>query len=400
VTPVGLRQRRVALAVCGGISAYKAVEVLRLLTEAGAQVRVLMTPEAQRFVQPLTFEALSDHPVASDWLDPGRGGEAHIQLSEWAEVIVVAPATANTIAKLAQGLADDVVSATVLASRSALILCPAMNDLMLAHPKTEEHLRSLMQRGVHVVAPATGRLASGKVGAGRLAAPERIVAAIEAVLQGSRALLGWRVVVTAGGTREAIDPVRFVSNFSSGKMGLALAQVAEARGADVTLITTVPMDVDGIREIQVRSAEEMLTALREEAPRVDAIVMAAAVADYRPAEVAAGKLKRGSGPLDLKLVPNVDILAAVARRPGSLRIGFAAETEDLQERAREKLRAKDLDLIVANRVGIDGQGIGSDFNAVTILGSEGVVAEVPRLPKWEVAERIWDAIYAARAARR
>ena len=395
-----LRERRVALGVCGGIAAYKAIDVLRLLTEAGAQVRVLMTPEAQHFLRPLTFEALSDHPVLSDWLEPGVGGEAHIRLSEWAELLLIAPATANTIAKLALGVADDIVSGTALATRAPLLLAPAMNDLMLSHPRTEEHLDALRKRGARVVAPAAGRLASGKVGMGRLAAAERIVAAVDAVLRRRRPLDGWRVVITAGGTREALDPVRFLSNFSSGKMGRALAQVAEARGAHVSLITTVPTELEGITEIPVSSAEEMLTALQREAREADAVVMAAAVADYRAAEIAPAKIKRRPEPLALGLVPNVDILAALEAGPATLRIGFAAETEDLLDRARDKLRAKGLDLIVANPVGVDGQGLGSDFNAVTILDAQGVIAEIPRQTKWEVAQRIWDAVEAVRAARR
>jgi phosphopantothenoylcysteine decarboxylase / phosphopantothenate---cysteine ligase len=400
MTGVVLRDRRVALAVCGGIAAYKAIEVLRLLTEAGAEVRVLMTPEAPHFIGPLTFEALSGHPVASDWLAPGPGGEAHIRLSEWAEVLAVVPATANTIAKLALGLADDIVSGTALATRAPILLAPAMNDRMLEHPDTEAHLRALRERGAQVVAPATGRLASGKAGTGRLAAPERIVAAIEATLTRHRTLHGWRVVVTAGGTREALDPVRFVSNFSSGKMGRALAQVAQARGAAVTLITTMPTGLEGLVEIPVTSALEMLAALQRRAPEADVLVMAAAVADYRAAEVKPAKLKRRNEPLNLSLVPNVDILAALEPRPGSLRVGFAAETEDLVGRARDKLQRKRLDLIVANPVGVDGQGLGSDFNAVTILGAEGMIAEIPRRSKWEVAQGIWDAVEHARAGRR
>jgi phosphopantothenoylcysteine decarboxylase/phosphopantothenate--cysteine ligase len=395
-----LQDRRVALGVCGGIAAYKAIDVLRILTEAGAQVRVLMTPEAQRFIQPLTFEALSDHPVASDWLRPGSGGEAHIRLSEWAEILLVVPATANTIARLALGLADEIVTGTALATRAPLLLAPAMNDVMLAHPKTEEHLRTLESRGVAVVPPASGRLASGKVGMGRLAAPERIVARTEALLLGRRDLEGWRVVVTSGGTREAIDPVRYLGNFSSGKMGRALAQVAEARGAQVTLITTAPAGLEGVREVGVGSAKEMLAALQEASPDADAVLMAAAVADYRVEEVASAKIKRHQGRLELGLVATEDLLAGLSLRSGALKVGFAAETEDLLERAREKLRAKRLDLIVANPVGVDGQGMGSDFNAATILDRQRVVAEIPRLPKWRVAHRIWDAVEAARAAGR
>lgn len=399
MNPGALQGRRVAFGVSGGIAAYKALECVRLLTESEAEVRVIMTPEATRFVGPLSFESLSDHPVAADWLDPRGSGETHIQLSEWAEVLVIAPATANTIAKLALGLADEVLSGTALASRVPLVVCPAMNDRMFTHPQTEQHLATLRRRGAVVVEPAVGRLASGKSGVGRLASPERIVAAIGAVLTGRRNLEGLRVVVTSGGTREPLDPVRYVGNFSSGKMGRALADVAAARGAKVSLITTIAGASEEINEIGVTTAQEMLDAVRRESASADILVMAAAVADYRPAEVAPSKIRRTPKPLDLRLQPNVDILAAVGRRSGLFRVGFAAETSDVEAQAREKLKARELDLIVANKVGVDGQGLGSDFNAVTILSANGMVGEVPRLTKWEVAERVWDAIHEARSSR-
>jgi len=394
-----LEGRRVVIGVSGGIAAYKAIECLRLLTEAGADVRVMMTPEATRFITPLTLEALSDHPVAADWLTSPSQGESHIKLAEWAEVIAVVPATANMLAKLALGVSDEIVSGTVLASRAPLVVAPAMNDLMFTHPQTQAHLETLRSRWAVVVDPATGRLASGKSGIGRLAAPERVAAVIEAVLTQRRNLDGLRVVVSAGGTREAVDPVRYVGNFSSGKMGRALAEVAAARGAQVTLVTTVPSGAEGIRETAVSSANEMLAALERASAGADVLVMAAAVADYAPAEPVAAKLRRVERPFDLHLSPTVDILKSLGRRPGLFRVGFAAETEDPRPQAREKLVAKELDLIVANQVGVDGQGLGSDFNAVTIIGWNGVVAEVPRLPKWDVAGRIWDAIELARNPR-
>jgi phosphopantothenoylcysteine decarboxylase/phosphopantothenate--cysteine ligase len=387
-----LQGRRIALGVCGGIAAYKAIECIRLLTEAGAEVRVLMTPEAGQFVTPLTLEALSYHPVAADWLTPQGGGEPHIKLAEWAEVIAVVPATANTIAKLALGLADEIVSGTVLASRAPLVLAPAMNDVMLTRQQTQDHLDALRARRAVIVDPASGRLASGKSGVGRLASAERIVAVIEAVLADRRNLEGLRVVVSAGGTREAVDPIRYVGNFSSGKMGRALAEVAAARGAQVTLITTVPSNPEGIVEVSVGSATEMLKALEKACVDADVLVMAAAVADYAPEQVAASKLKRTDRPMELRLRPNVDILKTLGPRPGLFRVGFAAETEDLRTQAQQKLNAKQLDMIVANQVGVDGQGLASDFNAVTIVTPSGVAAEVPRLPKVEVAGRIWDAI--------
>jgi phosphopantothenoylcysteine decarboxylase/phosphopantothenate--cysteine ligase len=391
-----LEGRRVVLGISGGIAAYKAIEVIRLLTEAGAEVRAMLTPEATRFVTPLTIEALTYHPVATDWLTPQGGGEPHISLAEWGELIAIVPATANTIARLALGLADEIVSGTVLASRAPLLVAPAMNDLMLTHRNTQDHLGTLKSRHAVIVEPATGRLASGKSGAGRLAAPERIVASIEAVLTGRHTLGGLRVVVSAGGTREAIDPVRYVGNFSSGKMGRALAETAAARGAEVTLVTTVPASVEGVKELPVENAREMLAALQKACAGADVLVMAAAVADYAPETAAAGKLRRTDQPMDLRLRPNVDILKSLGSRRGLFRVGFAAETDDLHGQARQKLAEKALDLIVANQVGADGQGLGSDFNAVTIMGPSGVVAEVPRLPKWEVAGRIWDAIDACR----
>ncbi len=391
-----LQGRRVVVGISGGIAGYKAIEVIRLLTDAGAQVRVMMTPEATRFVTPLTLEALSNHPVAADWLNAQGAGESHIALAEWGELIAIVPATANSLAKLALGIADEIVSGTVLASRAPLLVAPAMNDLMYTHLKTQDHLKALRARRTVVVEPGTGRLASGKSGVGRLAAPERIVAAIEAVLADRRNLEGLRVVVSAGGTREPVDPVRYVGNFSSGKMGRALAETAAARGADVTLVTTVPTNPEGITEVAVTSAAEMLTALKTACAGADVLVMAAAVADYAPDKVAASKLRRTDQPIDLRLRPNVDVLKSLGPRRGLFRVGFAAETEDLRAQAQQKLAQKHLDLMVANQIGVDGQGLASDFNAVTIVSPSGVVAEVPRLPKWEVAGRIWDAIDAAR----
>ncbi|TMD03968.1 MAG: bifunctional phosphopantothenoylcysteine decarboxylase/phosphopantothenate--cysteine ligase CoaBC [Chloroflexi bacterium] len=393
-----LEGRHVALGITGGIAAFKAIECLRLLTEEGADVRVLMTPEATRFIAPLTFEALSGHPVASDWLADGRGGEAHIDLAGWAEVLVIVPATANTLAKLALGIADDVLTGTALATRAPLVVAPAMHDLMLSHPQTEAHLETLKEGGVYIVSPVVGRLASGRVAQGRLAAPERVVAVIRAVLSGAYNLEGCRVVITAGGTREPIDPVRFIGNASSGRMGRALATVAASRGAEVTLVTTMPADLEGITEVPVQTAAEMLAALQEATARAHILVMAAAVSDYRVEDPAPSKLKRAQGGRELRLTPNVDVLDSVGPRSGLFRVGFALETERLVENAKAKLAEHGLDLIVANQVRA-GVGIGSEDNAVTILGPSGVVDEVPRAPKGEVAERIWDAITATRGRR-
>jgi phosphopantothenoylcysteine decarboxylase/phosphopantothenate--cysteine ligase len=390
--------RRVALGVTGGIAAFKAVECLRLLTEAGADVRVLMTPEATKFIGPLTFEALSGHPVVSDWLAEGRGGETHIELASWAELLAIIPATANTLAKLALGIADDVVTGTALATRAPLLVAPAMHDLMLSHPQTEAHLETLKEGGVYIVPPVVGRLASGRVAAGRLAAPERVVAVIRAVLNGVHNLEGCRVVVTAGGTREPIDPVRFIGNASSGRMGRALAEVAESRGAEVTLVTTMPTGLEAITEMPVQTAAQMLEALKEATAKAHILVMAAAVGDYRVEDPATGKLKRQAGPRELRLQPGVDVLGSLGARSGLFRVGFALETERLIENAKAKRARHGLDLMVANQVST-GTGIGTEDNAVTILGPNGVVDEVPRMPKWDVAERIWDAISAARSHR-
>ena len=392
-----LQGRRVGLGVSGGIAAYKAIECLRLLTEAGAEVRVIMTPEATRFIAPLTFEALSYHPVASDWLEARGAGEPHIELSSWLEVLAVVPATANTIAKLATGISDEVLSGTALASRAPLVLAPAMHDRMFTSEVVQAHLRTLESRGAIVVMPGSGRLASGESGLGRLAAPQRVVAAIRAAIHRRHGnLRGTRVLISAGGTREAIDPVRYVGNFSSGKMGRALAEVAAARGADVTLVTSVPSNLEGVTEVAVTSAKEMLNALQTAVADAQILVMAAAVADYVPESVSGSKIHRSAEPLTLRLQPNVDILQQIPARKGLFRVGFAAETEELAERARAKLESKGLDMIVANQVGSPDQGLGSDFNAVSIFSRAGESIDVARASKLEVAERIWDAIDAAR----
>jgi phosphopantothenoylcysteine decarboxylase/phosphopantothenate--cysteine ligase len=274
-----------------------------------------------------------------------------------------------------------------------------MNDAMLEHRETEEHLKQLEQRGCTVVAPVVGRLASGKVARGRLAAPERIVAVVDAVVSRRRNLQGIRVVVSAGGTREPIDPVRYLGNYSSGKMGRALAEVASARGAEVTLVTTVSEEMEGIDVVHVSTAEEMLAALKRVSGAADVLVMAAAVADFKPATVASAKIHRNAALKSVELQPTSDVLGGLGGRPGLFRVAFAAETEDLAQRAAEKLKSKGTDLLVANLIGKDGQGLGSDYNAALVLGPNGPVDDIPRLPKEEVAKRIWDAIVSGRASR-
>jgi len=385
--------RRIVLAVTGGIAALKAGELTTTLLKAGAEVRVMMTPEATRFITPLTMQALSQHPVHCDLLDVGQQPEIHIDLSEWAEVICVAPATANTLAKLAGGLADEVVSATVLASRAPLVLAPAMNDVMWEHPATRANLAALAERGAIVVSPGHGRLASGKVGWGRLAEPDQIVAALARAL-GPRDFHGWHVVVTGGGTREPIDPVRYVGNYSSGKMGAALAEVAADRGARVTLVTTMPVPPLEGTVMPVETAAEMLEALQRVAAEADALIMAAAVADFAPERRASQKIKRGRGTLPLTLAPTIDVLAGIrpALKPGCLVVGFAAETEDLLDSAERKLRAKELDAIVANDVSVAGIGLGSDDNAVTLLVPGRRPEVLTKRPKRAIAERILDLV--------
>ena len=390
-----LAGRRVAVYVAGSIAAYKAGEVVTQLRRRGAEVRVAMTAGAQRFVTPLTMHSLSGHPVAtSQWDAAGaEHGMEHLSLSAWCEVQVCVAATADLIARLALGLADDAVTTTALACPVPLLLAPAMETAMWEHAATQANVETLRRRGVAVVGPTSGRLASGREGAGRMVEPAEIVAAVEQALAPQAR---WRVVITSGGTREPIDPVRFVGNRSSGKMGLALAEEALRRGARVTLVTAAPPPPPrpNLDVVRVETAEDMLAAVRAAVSDADVLIMAAAVADYRPAEVAPRKLKKQDASLALSLVPTVDILRALReRRPDGLRVvGFAAETDDLLDNARRKLDEKGLDLIVANDVSGSDTGMGADDNAVTVIGRDGVVAEVARAPKPVVAGAILDAV--------
>ncbi len=391
--------RRVLVGVCGGIAAYKVAELVGQLVQAGAEVRVAMTPEATRFISPLTFEALSGNPVASDLFGPQRaqatsGGEAHIALSDWPEVIVLAPATANVLAKLAAGLADEIVSTTVLASTAPLVLAPAMHSRMWEAPATTANVATLAGRGVAFAGPVEGRLASGEVGIGRLADNEQVLRAIRDALPGGRDMAGLTVVVTAGGTREPLDPVRFIGNHSSGLMGHSLAALAEARGARVVLVTTTGMPVaPSVERVRVETAEEMADAVRGHIGGADMLVMAAAVADFRPTSRAGTKLSKTEMPDALDLERTTDILAAIEPEQAGRRlvkIGFAAETHDVVAHAQEKLMAKGLDLIVANDVSNPEIGMGSPDNAVTLITRRGR-EEVAQAPKEEVADRILDA---------
>jgi phosphopantothenoylcysteine decarboxylase / phosphopantothenate---cysteine ligase len=395
-----LNGRRVLLCVGGGIAAYKAGEVARLCGKAGAEVRVALTPAAQRFVTALTFQALTGRPASTDLFDAQQELAAgHISLADWAELAVVAPATADLLARLRIGAADDVVTATLLAvAPSRWLLAPAMNERMWASPATAENLRVLQERGAGVVGPAVGEMAErSHVGPGRMSEPAEIVEAAARALA-PRDLAGVRVLVTAGPTREALDPVRFLSNPSTGRMGFALAEAARDRGAEVTLIagpTEVPPPA-GVRCLRVVSAQDLNQAVNDSLDGARVVVMAAAVADHRPASIARQKVKKKDGAETLQLVRTPDILeglgaryANAAQRP--LLVGFAAETERVEEQAREKLQRKNLDLIVANDVSSQGAGFAADTNRVVLLDRDGGRAELSGT-KVAVAHAIWDRV--------
>ena len=395
---------RVVLGVSGGIAAYKAVEVCRRMVDAGAHVVPVLTADAQRFVGRVTFSALASEPARTSLWDDGADPIPHTRLGQAADVIVVAPATAHLLGRYAAGLADDLLTATLLATRAPVVVCPAMHTEMWEHAAVQANLATLAARGVRVVPPADGRLAGGDVGAGRLAEPEDIVAAVEAALAGApsaagsggpdRSLAGLRVLVTAGGTREAIDPVRFIGNRSSGKQGHAVAAEAARRGAAVTLVTTTALPGPvGAEVVRVESAEEMEAAVRGAAPGADIVVMAAAVADFRPKVAADQKIKKEAGPPEVVLEPTPDILAGLAgsRRAGQVLVGFAAETMDVIAHASDKVRRKGVDLIVANDVSAPGVGFEHDTNAVTIVGPDGPVTETGLTTKDRVAAAVLDA---------
>jgi phosphopantothenoylcysteine decarboxylase / phosphopantothenate---cysteine ligase len=387
----------VVLGVSGGIAAYKAVEVCRRMVDAGAHVVPVLTEDAQRFVGRVTFSALASEPARTSLWDDGADPIPHTRLGQGADVIVVAPATAHLLGRYAAGLADDLLTATLLATRAPVVVCPAMHTEMWEHPAVQANLATLASRRVRVVPPADGRLAGGDVGAGRLAEPDDIVAAVEAVLAGGRSLAGVRVLVTAGGTREAIDPVRFIGNRSSGKQGHAVAAEAARRGANVTLVTTTGLPAPpGAEVVRVESAEEMEAAVRGAAPDADIVVMAAAVADFRPKVAADQKMKKDAGPPELVLEPTPDILAGLAGRRGrgQVLVGFAAETSDVVAHARDKVIRKGVDLIVANDVSAPGVGFEHDTNAVTIIGRDGPVAETGLTTKDRVAAAVLDAAVA------
>jgi phosphopantothenoylcysteine decarboxylase / phosphopantothenate---cysteine ligase len=388
-----LKSKHIILGVSGGIAAYKVADLASKLVQAGALVDVIMTAGAQRFVTPLTFQALTRRPVRTDifadWLGEDTG---HVGLAHSADLVVVAPATAHTIARLSLGLSDDLLCAVYLSTRAPVLIVPAMETGMYLHPATQEHLETLKRRGAVVMQPAEGHLASGATGVGRLPEAPEIMAAIQRLLGLNGPLAGRRVVVTAGGTQEPVDPVRYVGNRSSGRMGYAIAEAAYYAGADVTLISA-PVSIappPGIDLVQIHSAREMESAVLQAVAGADALVMAAAVADYAPREVSGQKIKKTGENLDISLARNPDILGNLAEMdlPHRLvRIGFAAETQDLVDNAREKLKKKKLDIIVANDA---VASIGAESSALTLINKDGTIEQLPPLPKEKSAQVIVD----------
>ena len=389
-----LAGQRIVLAVSGSVACYKAAEIASRLVQAEAEVEVALTEAATRFIAPLTFRSLTGREPYTDMFRAhGEDGEAHVELARRADLMLIAPATATTMARLAHGLADDFVALTALATRAPLLLAPAMDAQMWEHEATRENLLTLEQRGVQFLGPVSGRLASGRVGAGRMVEPAAVVEMVKARLGQERGdLRGVRVVVTAGGTREAIDPVRFIGNHSSGKMGYALAEAARDRGADVVLISSASLeDPVAVRMVRVESALEMLEAVQGECERMDVLVMPAAVADYRPSEQMEQKIKRAeTGAMSIGLVENPDISATVSG--DFVKVVFAAETEDLIANARKKLAQKGAQLIVANDVTASDAGFGTDTNRVTILDPDGGADELPLMSKYDVSLGVLDRV--------
>ena len=396
VTALPLEGRRILLGITGSIAAYKAAVLCRLLKCAGAEVRVVMTPLAKQFITPLTMATLSKNPILVEFFDPENGAwNSHVALGEWADCYLIAPATANTLAKMAAGVADNLLLTTYLSARCPVVMAPAMDLDMYAHEATQQNLRTLRSRGVEIIEPAEGELASGLRGKGRMSEPEQITAFVAELLdEKKKSLAGKRMIVTAGATIEAIDPVRFISNHSSGKMGYAIAGELAARGAEVTLITgrTALSTPRGVRRVDILSAAEMYTEAVRAYAEADGGVMCAAVADYTPAEVAQTKIRKHDGEMTLTLRRTQDIAAELGRQKGDrLLVGFALETDDEEAHAEEKLRRKNFDFIVLNSLRDAGAGFRGDTNKVTFIDRAGR-EELPLLSKREVARRIADKI--------
>jgi phosphopantothenoylcysteine decarboxylase/phosphopantothenate--cysteine ligase len=400
-----LKGKHIILGVTGGIAAYKSVTLLRLLTKAGAEVQVVMTPAAKEFVAPVTFASLSQKPVVSEFFTANTGEwHSHVDLGLWADAMVVAPATASTIGKMANGIADNMLVTTYLSAKEPVWIAPAMDLDMMRHPSTVANIERLRSFGNHIIEPGSGALASGLSGKGRMAEPEEIVATLESHFATAGSMTGKTVTITAGPTREKLDPVRFISNFSSGKMGYALAEEAARRGARVILVSG-PVALEArnplIEVRRVESAEEMLTEARKAFAGSDIAIMCAAVADYRPAAVSPSKLKRGDSPaMTLELVRNPDIAATLGseKRPGQTLVGFALETDDAIAHGADKLRRKNLDMIVVNSLADKGAGFGTDTNIVTIITADGRRTAGTLKPKSAVAADIIDSIETLRNA--
>ncbi|HKV87013.1 MAG TPA: bifunctional phosphopantothenoylcysteine decarboxylase/phosphopantothenate--cysteine ligase CoaBC [Candidatus Dormibacteraeota bacterium] len=395
--PDELRGLRLALLVSGGIAAYKVVDLASALTQAGCEVRVAMTPSATRFVGPPTFQGVTGNPVLTAIWPSGDSAEPHVALGDWAQLILVAPATANVIGRLAGGRSDDIVTATVLAARCPVAVAPAMNDAMWAKPVVRQSVETLRKRGVSIVEPESGHLASGHVGSGRLAPPGAILEAMSEAVRKRYDLAGRRVVVTAGGTREPIDPVRFISNYSSGKMGYAIASAAAERGARVTLVTTANHpEHHGVDVQRVETAEEMLSELRSQLHGADLLLMAAAVGDFRPSHTATAKIRRHEAPsLTLELVANPDLLAEIAADrslSGVYRVGFAAEDSAADAKAVEKIERKGVQAIVVNDISRRDIGFGSEYNAGVMIFADGARHDLEKMTKREMADRILDLV--------
>ncbi len=388
---------RVALLVSGGIAAYKLVDLASALTQAGGEVRVAMTASAARFVGAPSFRGVTGNPVLTGLWAADGAPEPHVFLGDWAQVILLAPATADVIGRIAHGQSDDVVTATVLAARCPVVVAPAMNDAMWGKEAVQQNIATLRQRGLTVVEPEAGHLASGHVGKGRLAGPGRLLEAVAEAVRARYDLAGRRVVVSAGGTREPLDSVRFISNYSSGKMGFAVASAAADRGARVTLVSAAAHPSHhGIDVRPVETAEEMLAELKASLEGADLLVMAAAVADFRPAKVAGHKIRREETPrLTLDLEPVPDLVAAIGKDPkaaGVFRVGFAAEVSDLDAKAVDKMKRKGLQAIVANDISRKDVGFGSDHNAGVMLFADGTRNDIERMTKREMADRILDLV--------
>jgi len=396
-----LTNKTIVLGITGSIAAYKAAELASKLTQAGAKVEVVMTESATKFITPLTLRSITGRPVVTDMFElASEFNIEHVALAEAADIVVIAPATANVIAKLAGGIADDELTCTVLATKAPVIVAPAMDVNMFQNPITQDNIAKLKARGFIIVGPEHGWLASGKVGLGRLAEVDKIIDTISKVLERSRDLANKCIVVTAGGTQEPIDPVRHIGNRSSGKMGYAIAEAARDRGAEVKLITaptSLPTPA-GMEVIPVVTATQMKKAVTKAVTKADALIMAAAVADYQPKTIAKAKIKKETPTLTLELIRTPDILTEV--KGNFLKVGFAAESENIVENAKKKLQNKQLDLIVANDITDKDSGFGADTNKVTIISRDGKVEDLPLLTKREVADRILDRVAGMLAKRR